>query len=31
MSDVFHRAWQRIADYDPERAPLRTWLQILAK
>jgi len=31
VSDVFHRAWQRIEEYDPGRAPLRTWLLILAK
>ncbi len=30
-SDVFYAAWQRVAQYDPERAPLRTWLLILAK
>lgn len=30
-SDVFHAAWQRVGQYDPARAPLKTWLLILAK
>jgi len=31
VSDAFYAAWSRIDQYDPTRAPLRTWLLILAK
>lgn len=30
-NDVFQAAWERIDRFEPERAPLRTWLLILAK
>lgn len=30
-SDVFHAAWRKIGQYDAARAPLVTWLLILAK
>lgn len=30
-NDVFVAAWERIARFDPARAPLRTWLLMLAK
>lgn len=30
-SDAFHGAWQQIARFDPARAPLRTWILMLAK
>jgi RNA polymerase sigma-70 factor, ECF subfamily len=29
--DVLYLAWERAGQYDPGRAPLRTWLLILAK
>lgn len=31
VSDAFYAAWMRAEQYDPERAPLRTWLLIQAK
>lgn len=30
-SDAFHLAWRQIEQYDSTRAPLRTWLLMLAK
>lgn len=30
-SDAFHAAWRQVGHYDPSRAPLRTWLLMLAK
>lgn len=30
-SDVFHAAWLRIEQVDPARAPLKTWLLVLAR
>jgi RNA polymerase sigma-70 factor, ECF subfamily len=31
VSDTMHAAWERIGQFDRERAPLKTWLLILAK
>lgn len=31
VSDVFHAAWRKIGQYDAAKAPLATWLLILAK
>ena len=31
VSDAFFAAWRNIADYHPDRAPLRTWLLMQAK
>ncbi len=31
VSDVFVAAWQGVADYDPTRGTVRTWLLMLAK
>jgi RNA polymerase sigma-70 factor (ECF subfamily) len=31
VSDVFHKAWHQIDEYDANRAPFKTWLLILAK
>lgn len=30
-NDVFQAAWEQIGQFDPARAPLRTWLLMLAK